>query len=106
MDESHTQNVDEWRGLRTQRYTYTRWVDGRPWLLYDNESDPYQLDNLVNDRDFAEIRRELEIELEAQIAVTGDICLPGPELLRRLDLVDLWNEREYLQHPNNPQMVT
>jgi arylsulfatase A-like enzyme len=106
MDESHTQNMDEWRGLRTARYTYARWVDGRPWLLYDNESDPYQLINLVDDRDYTGVLRELDIELEAQIAVTGDICAPGPELLRRLDLVDLWNEREQLQHPENPQVVT
>ena len=51
------------------------------------------------------MQRELEIELEAQIAVTGDICLPGPELLRQLELVELWNERERLQHPNDPQLV-
>jgi arylsulfatase A-like enzyme len=106
MDESHAQNMDEWRGLRTARYTYARWLDGRPWLLYDNENDPYQLINLVDDRDYAPVQRELDIELDAQIAVTGDICVPGPELLRRLDLVDLWNEREQLQHPQNPQVVT
>lgn len=106
MDESHTQNMGEWRGLRTQRYTYARWVDGRPWLLYDNEVDPYQLENLVNNRDYADVQRQLEVELEAQIAVTGDISLPGPELLRRLDLVELWNERERLQHPSSPQLVS
>jgi len=106
MDESHTQNLDEWRGLRTERFTYARWVDGRPWLLYDNDNDPYQLVNLVGDRNYADVQNALEIELEAQIAVTGDVCVPGPELLRRLDLVDLWNERELLQHPDDPQVVT
>jgi arylsulfatase A-like enzyme len=105
MDESHTQNVDEWRGLRTQRYTYARWVDGRPWLLYDNETDPYQLDNLVDKRDYADVQRQLEVELEALIAVTGDLPLPGPELLRQLDLVELWNQRERIQHPDAPQLV-
>ena len=105
MDESHTQKMDEWRGLRTPRFTYARWVDGRPWLLYDNETDPYQLDNLVDRRDYMDVQRELNIELEAQIAVTGDLCLPGPELLRKLELVDLWNAREVLQHPENPQVV-
>lgn len=105
MDESHAQNLDEWRGLRTQRYTYARWVDGRPWLLYDNETDPYQLVNLLHDREYAEVQRQLDIELEAQIAVTNDICVAGPELLRRLDLVDLWNERERFQHPDHPQLV-
>ena len=106
MDESHTQNLDEWRGLRTRRYTYARWVDGRPWLLYDNENDPYQLINLVDDLEYASVQRALDIELDAQIAVTGDICAPGSELLRRLDLVDLWNEREMILHPDDPQMVS
>jgi arylsulfatase A-like enzyme len=105
MDESYTQKVDEWRGLRTARYTYARWTDGRPWLLYDNAVDPYQLENLVNRLDYAEVQRTLEVELEAQIAVTGDLCVPGPELLRQLNLVDLWNERERVQHPTNPQLV-
>jgi arylsulfatase A-like enzyme len=105
MDESHTQNLNEWRGLRTERYTYARWVDGRPWLLFDNENDPYQLINVVHDRDYADVRSALDIELDAQIAVTGDICVSGPELLRQLDLVDLWNERELLQHPDDPQVV-
>ena len=106
MDESHMQNLDEWRGLRTRRYTYARWVDGRPWLLYDNENDPYQLINLVDDLEYASVQRALDIELDAQIAVTGDICAPGSELLRRLDLVDLWNEREMILHPDDPQMVS
>jgi arylsulfatase A-like enzyme len=106
MDESHTQSLDEWRGLRTRRYTYARWVDGRPWLLYDNENDPYQLVNLVADREYADVQSALDIELDAQIAVTGDICAPGPELLRRLDLVDLWNEREMRLHPDDPQVVS
>lgn len=37
----------EYRGLRTKRYTYVRSLEG-PWLLYDNEADPYQLENLCN----------------------------------------------------------
>jgi arylsulfatase A-like enzyme len=36
----------EYRGVRTPRYTYVRQLNG-PWLLYDNEKDPYQKDNLV-----------------------------------------------------------
>lgn len=105
MDESHAQNMDEWRGLRTPRYTYARWVDGRPWLLYDNEADPYQMSNLVNNLAYAEIQQALDVELDAQIAVIGDLPLPGPELLRQLDLVELWNTRELLQHPDDPQVV-
>ena len=41
----------EYRGVRTQRYTYVRDLNG-PWLLYDNKKDPYQLQNLVGDARF------------------------------------------------------
>jgi hypothetical protein len=36
----------EYRGVRTPRSTYVRDLHG-PWLLFDNQADPYQLHNLV-----------------------------------------------------------
>ncbi len=36
----------EYRGLKTNRYTYVEDLDG-PWLFYDNAKDPYQMNNLV-----------------------------------------------------------
>jgi arylsulfatase A-like enzyme len=48
-----------WRGVQTSRYTYTRRLDG-PWLLYDNETDPYQLNNLIDKPDHASLQFELE----------------------------------------------
>src|SRR5215218_2528619 len=38
----------EYRGIRTTRYTYVRDLTG-PWLLYDNQVDPYQQRNLIDD---------------------------------------------------------
>jgi arylsulfatase A-like enzyme len=105
MDESDWQNLDEWRGVRTPRYTYVRGVNGRPWLLYDNHFDPYQLINLVEDSAFAEVRAELDAELTRWIEQTGDLFIPGPALLRRLELVELWNAREAELHPAAPQLL-
>lgn len=51
-----------WRGVQTSRYTYTRRLDG-PWLLYDNESDPYQLTNLIDSPEYQPLRNELEAQL-------------------------------------------
>ncbi len=42
IDISSEQELSEWRGVCTERYTYARRTDGTPWLLYDNETDPYQ----------------------------------------------------------------
>ena len=46
------------RGVRTARYTYAVYPD-RPWCLFDNHEDPYQLKNLIDDPGKAKIRREL-----------------------------------------------
>ena len=39
-------NIPEYRAIRTARYTYARSLQG-PWLLYDDQADPYQMTNLV-----------------------------------------------------------
>ena len=72
----------EYRGVRTRRYTYARDVNG-PWLLYDNEKDPCQQDNLVNRPEFTELQLRLEKDLQALLKKTGDAFLPGPELIKR-----------------------
>lgn len=38
---------ERFRGVRTRRYTYAVLEDG-PWLLFDNEKDPYQMNNLID----------------------------------------------------------
>ncbi|MGD8237704.1 MAG: sulfatase [Armatimonadota bacterium] len=47
------------RGVRTDRYTYARWRDG-PWLLYDNQEDPFQQSNLIDDPKRKKLASELE----------------------------------------------
>lgn len=68
----------EYRGLRTSRYTYVRDLQG-PWLLYDNEADPYQLTNRVNDPELAGIQKELDAKLQHKLKAQGDAFLPGNE---------------------------
>jgi arylsulfatase A-like enzyme len=72
----------EYRGLRTARHTYVRSLDG-PWLLFDNEADPYQLDNLVDRPEHAGLVRELDGWLQRKLDSQGDAFLPGVELCRR-----------------------
>ena len=56
----------EYRGVRTKRYTYVRDLKG-PWLLYDNEKDPYQLDNLCNKPEHAKLQKKLQDNLNCAI---------------------------------------
>lgn len=41
-----TQGITEFRGVRTLQHTYVRNIWGK-WLLYDNEVDPYQQNNVL-----------------------------------------------------------
>ncbi|MEZ5042825.1 MAG: sulfatase [Saprospiraceae bacterium] len=66
----------EYRGLRTLRYTYTRDLSG-PWLLFDNEKDPYQMQNLVDEPAYEAIKRSLDQLLTEKLAANGDKFLPG-----------------------------
>lgn len=72
----------EYRGVRTARYTYTRDLKG-PWLLFDNQTDPYQLDNLCNKPEHAELQTRLDALLAERLKATNDEFLPGPEYIRR-----------------------
>ncbi|MBT4098062.1 MAG: sulfatase [Gemmatimonadetes bacterium] len=71
-----------YRGVRTQRHTYVRALEG-PWLLYDNEADPYQLENLVGVAEQVELLKELDKQLTAKLALRGDQFLPSQAYLSK-----------------------
>jgi arylsulfatase A-like enzyme len=72
----------EYRGIRTQRYTYVRDLKG-PWLLYDNKEDPYQLKNLCNSSENAELQKELDNILNQKLEQTSDEFLTAEEYVRK-----------------------
>jgi len=72
----------EYRGLRTGRYTYVRSLEG-PWLLYDNEEDPYQLTNLVGRPEYARLQKDLDDWLQRKLDAMGDEFLRGMEYIER-----------------------
>lgn len=73
-------NRKGFRGIRTSRYTYVRDSDG-PWLMYDNQADPYQMKNLIGDVDHVELQRQLEAKLQSKLEETGDKLLPKQHYL-------------------------
>ena len=84
-----------YRGLRTVRHTYVRTLDG-PWLLYDNERDPYQLHNLVDEPDAEALRREFDAKLDERLAAQGDAFLASERYLERFGHVV--NERGTVEY--------
>lgn len=73
---------EEFRGLRTPRYTYVRNLDG-PWYFYDNKTDPYQLHNLVGDARTSDVQNQLDTLLTKRLEAYGDEFLPGPDTARK-----------------------
>lgn len=69
-----------WRGLRTERYTYACNLDG-PWLLYDNQEDPYQLNNLSGRSDGGGLQQEMDFLLQGLMQERGDELLPAQAYL-------------------------
>jgi hypothetical protein len=74
----------EYRGVRTRRYTYVRDING-PWLLYDNQLDPYQLNNICDTAEHADLQADLEELLTEKLDATHDAFLPGPRYM------EMWN---------------
>lgn len=59
------------RGIRTNRWTYAVTPMG-PWLLFDNETDPYQLRNLAADPAQTSVRSELSDRIAAWLERAED----------------------------------
>ena len=70
----------EYRGVRTTQFTYVRDLGG-PWLLFDNESDPYQTNNLVNKPMHARLQRELDALLNRKLKERNDTFRPAAEYI-------------------------
>ena len=51
---------EKFRGIRTERYTYAVKESG-PWILFDNKKDPYQLNNIIDEK------KKVSAKLDAQM---------------------------------------
>ena len=72
----------EYRAVRTAQYTYVRDLNG-PWLLYDNEKDPYQLSNLVAKPEHDRLQARMDTLLKQKLAEQHDEFSPGPAYIAK-----------------------
>ncbi|WP_152364475.1 sulfatase family protein [Microlunatus speluncae] len=93
-DNGYDQGIGEWRGVITEQLTYARTVDGRPWLLYDDQADPWQRRNLVDDPAAADRVAAADSRLGDLLTEAGDAFDPADRLLAGLGMVEDWNLRE------------
>jgi len=93
LDEGLRQGVPEWRGLRTAGHTYAERVGRVPWLLFDNEADPWQMRNLVDDPASAELRIDFAARLRARLDAVGDPFLDTEGMADHCGVRAEWDER-------------
>jgi arylsulfatase A-like enzyme len=82
ITEARRYGIAEYRGLRTARHTYVRSIHG-PWLLYDNERDPYQMHNLIGRPEQKDVEARLDRALDSRLREANDEFLPAAEYVRR-----------------------
>ena len=58
------------RGIRTEKFLYVR-TEKRPKLLIDLIEDPFELNNLVDRREYAEIIEEFDNKIDKHMKKTG-----------------------------------
>lgn len=61
----------EWRGVVTEKYTYARFRD-KPWILYNDAVDEFQLNNLANNSENSELIAEMEFILQNYLTELED----------------------------------
>jgi len=66
----------EWRALRDKRYTYAIYRVDSKELLFDNQTDPYQQQNLVGDSARASVLKAFRSKLQQKMTVLQDTFAP------------------------------
>lgn len=85
----------EFRGVRTRQYTYVKDLKG-PWLLFDNQQDPYQMNNLVTDLHYEPVCKKLDRMLMRLLKEKNDQFLPGDAYIKKWEYkVNKWGTVEY-----------
>ena len=74
--------MDEFRAIRSARYTHARNLDG-PSMLFDNDNDPYQMENLIENPDHAALRDERDGRLQDALKGIGDEFQPRGFYVRK-----------------------
>ena len=64
-------HIDEYRAVRTHKYTYVKTPQGAS-MLFDDENDVYQMNNLVNQADYEDVQKKLDKQLMNELRRIGD----------------------------------
>ena len=71
-----------YRAIKTNQYTYIRSING-PWFLFDDNKDPFQMNNLLTNKSFDKIRKILDTRLYKLLKKNGDEFQTGAFYLKK-----------------------
>ena len=74
-----------YRAIRTASNTLIRQKEA-PTLLFNDATDPFQMDNVAEKPDYAALRKKLDAQLDAELKRIGDDFPTADEALRRWGL--------------------
>jgi arylsulfatase A-like enzyme len=86
----------EWRGARTKRYNYARWLSGKT-ELYDLQEDPFEMHNLAGDSQHKGLQDRMEGLMRDLQAKRGDELVPCTQWRHWLD-----NQRRVVRNAYGP----
>jgi arylsulfatase A-like enzyme len=72
----------EYRGIRTKQFTYVRSLR-QPWMLFDNDADPFQLHNLAGNPKHVRLQAQMDTLLKHKLRETKDSFRPAAYYIRR-----------------------
>lgn len=84
---------DEYRAVRTNKFTYVKTPEG-PSMLFDDENDFYQMNNLVNKAEYAEVQQELENQLAKELKRIEEEIKPREFYLKKFGYYGLEQFRD------------
>jgi arylsulfatase A-like enzyme len=90
------ENGWEWRGIRTLTHTYARFLSGETFL-FENRTDPWQQNNLIESDDHHTLATECEARLQQLMVKRKDTLCPGSFFRDWLD-----KERRVVRNANGP----
>lgn len=94
FDQAVPQGITEWRGVRTARHTYVETLGREPWLMFDNDADPWQMVNLVDDPGEQQTRQSLGALLEKWLERTGDSFETTEAVIDKVGMRQEWDLRQ------------
>lgn len=62
---------EPYRAIKTKQYTYARTPEG-PSMFFDNIADPYQMNNLLDKPEYAQLQKDLDTRLNEQLLALND----------------------------------